>query len=171
MLTQRKVKNYYQRLVESGNRQDVVDAANVANARRERGEDMGVPPTPTPINKRRYDNPGPALPRSYGSQGEVMDIDPVPAPQPSAAQQATSQFQHQSRFSVSAQPTPLPSQRVVSTPQQPSASPALAKPTLQAQPRSNPPAGPKMGFFSESRLERRQTIQNQVQEQIGRAHV
>ncbi|KAI4728721.1 hypothetical protein E4T49_03467 [Aureobasidium sp. EXF-10728] len=158
--TQTMVKNYYQRLVESGNRPDVVDAANIANARRDRGEDMGVPPTPTPINKRRYDNPGPSLPRTAsGSQGEVMDIDPVPPTQPSTLSQSSSQFQHQYRFSMATQPTSAPPQRAAPTPLQPHGSPALSKPGPSAQPRASISAsGPKMGFFSESRMERRPTL-------------
>ncbi|KAG9516665.1 hypothetical protein KCV07_g6654, partial [Aureobasidium melanogenum] len=158
--TQTMVKNYYQRLVESGNRPDVVDAANVANARRDRGEDMGVPPTPTPINKRRYDNPGPSLPRTAsGSQGEVMDIDPVPPTQPSTLSQPSSQFQHQYRFSMATQPTSAPPQRTAPTPLQQHESPALGKPGVPTQPRTSiSSAGPKMGFFSESRMERRPTL-------------
>ncbi|THY61997.1 hypothetical protein D6C98_01742 [Aureobasidium pullulans] len=160
--TQTMVKNYYQRLVESGNRPDVVEAANIANARRDRGEDMGIPPTPTPINKRRYDNPGPILPRTAsGSQGEVMDIDPVPATQPTAISQPSSQYQHQYRFSTSMQPTSAPPQRAAPTPiQPPHGSPALGKPSLSSQVRTNSTSGPKMGFFSESRMERRPTLQS-----------
>jgi serine/arginine repetitive matrix protein 2 len=160
-LTRLQVKNYYQRLVESGNRPDVVDAANGANARRDRGEDMGIPPTPTPINKRRYDNPGPTLPRTAsGSQGEVMDIDPIPSTQPSSLAQPSSQFQHQYRFSMITQPTSAPPQRAAPTPLQPHGSPALGKSGLPTQPRASisSSSGPKMGFFSESRMERRPTL-------------
>ncbi|KAI5205789.1 hypothetical protein E4T39_02812 [Aureobasidium subglaciale] len=160
--TQTMVKNYYQRLVESGNRNDVVDAANVANARRDRGEDMGIPPTPTPINKRRYDNPGPALPRTAsGSQGEVMDIDPVPSSQPSTISQPSSQFQHQYRFSMATQPTSAPPQRAAPTPLQPHGSPGMGKAGIRTQSRaSTSSSGPKMGFFSEARMERRPTLQS-----------
>lgn len=89
-----------------------------------------------------------------------MDIDPIPPTQPATAQQPSSQFQHQYRFSMSTQPTSAPTQRVVPTPLQPNASPALSKPSIPAQPRASQASGPKMGFFSESRLERRPTLQS-----------
>jgi serine/arginine repetitive matrix protein 2 len=122
---------------------------------------MGIPPTPTPINKRRYDNPGPTLPRTAsGSQGEVMDIDPIPPTQPSTLSQPSSQFQHQYRFSMATQPTSAPPQRAAPTPLQPHGSPALGKSGPPQQPRASmsSSSGPKMGFFSESRMERRPTL-------------
>lgn len=127
---------------------------------------MGVPPTPTPINKRRYDNPPSAMPRSLMSQADIMDIDEqIAPPQPSMALQGQmSQFQPHSRFPASTQPTPAPQQRVVSAPLQTSGSPGSGKQVPATQARPTPPAGPKMGFFSESRFERRPTITTQSSE-------
>lgn len=147
------------RLIEGGQKPDLLEAANLANARRERGENIGLPPTPTPITKRRYDNP-PTLPRSLVSQGEYMDIDePLAGTQPSIQMQAQlSQYPQPPRFMTPNQPTPAPQPRVVSNPIQSVGSPAPSKPANIGQARSNPPPGPKMGFFSDTRLERRPTV-------------
>ncbi|RYO20521.1 hypothetical protein AA0113_g9798 [Alternaria arborescens] len=48
------IKNHYSRLVESG-KLYLEQSAKEADARRERGEDLGPPPTPTPAPKRRYE--------------------------------------------------------------------------------------------------------------------
>ncbi|KAJ4289654.1 hypothetical protein N0V90_010983 [Kalmusia sp. IMI 367209] len=53
--TQTMVKNQYLRLVESG-QVDLERAANAADERRTRGDDLGPPPMPTPAQKRRYEN-------------------------------------------------------------------------------------------------------------------
>ncbi|KAF2012600.1 hypothetical protein BU24DRAFT_411947 [Aaosphaeria arxii CBS 175.79] len=54
--TQTMVKNQYLRLVESGNNPELAPAAAAADNKRERGEDLGPPPTPTPAVKRRYES-------------------------------------------------------------------------------------------------------------------
>ncbi|GIZ44750.1 hypothetical protein CKM354_000794000 [Cercospora kikuchii] len=68
--SQLMVKNHFQRQVDGG-RADLAEQAEQANQRRKRGEDMGPPPTPTPISKRKYDTletivshgfPSPTLP-------------------------------------------------------------------------------------------------------------
>ncbi|EMD67721.1 hypothetical protein COCSADRAFT_136988 [Bipolaris sorokiniana ND90Pr] len=53
--THTMIKNQYLRLVESG-KLDLEQVAKEADARRERGEDLGPPPTPTPAPKRRYES-------------------------------------------------------------------------------------------------------------------
>lgn len=56
--TETMVKNHYQRLVDRGNRADLKAAAEEADRRRFNGtEEKGAPPTPTPIVRRKYDNP------------------------------------------------------------------------------------------------------------------
>lgn len=57
--TQTMVKNYYHRRVEKGDR-PMEESANIANAKIQRGEDMGQPPPPTIVTKRRYDT-GPQM--------------------------------------------------------------------------------------------------------------
>ena len=82
--TQTMIKNHYQRQIDGG-RADLEDAAVRANGRRERGEDMGPPPTPTPIVKRKYDNPQSNTPRAIAPQTEPMDTDePMRPPHASA---------------------------------------------------------------------------------------
>ncbi|KAF2203705.1 hypothetical protein GQ43DRAFT_353266, partial [Delitschia confertaspora ATCC 74209] len=54
--TQTMVKNQYQRIVEKGKDPELEHWAQQADARRERGEDLGPPPIPTSAPKRRYDS-------------------------------------------------------------------------------------------------------------------
>jgi serine/arginine repetitive matrix protein 2 len=116
--TQTMIKNHYQRQIDGGNRADLEEAALTANARRERGEDMGPPPTPTPINKRKYDNPGPTVQRNIAPHGDAMDLDDaMPVPQPQGSKHASPpQFHVQSRFPSSAQATPVQVPRVAPSP-------------------------------------------------------
>ncbi|KAK4621634.1 hypothetical protein CLAFUW4_06814 [Fulvia fulva] len=118
--TQTMIKNHYQRQIDGG-RADLGDSANNADARRERGEDIGPPPTPTPIVKRKYENPqSGGTPRALAPQTEAMDIDePLQGPPSSISKHASppgSQFQTKPRFPTSAQSTPIPAQRVVPSP-------------------------------------------------------
>ncbi|KAF2272739.1 uncharacterized protein EI97DRAFT_199666 [Westerdykella ornata] len=71
--SQTMVKNQYLRLVESGSSPDLEKLANEADRRRERGEHLGPPPTPTPAPKRRYDNPAVLPPRSLAPTPEVAE--------------------------------------------------------------------------------------------------
>ncbi|KAK4948323.1 hypothetical protein LTR10_012857 [Elasticomyces elasticus] len=57
--TQTMIKNHYQRQVGNGNQPELENAAKEANKRRELGDEIGPPPTPTPIVKRKYDAPQP----------------------------------------------------------------------------------------------------------------
>ena len=52
--TQLMIMNHFQRQIESGNRSDLEEAADNADDRRARGEDMGPPPKPTRIVQRQY---------------------------------------------------------------------------------------------------------------------
>lgn len=162
--TQTMIKNHYQRQIDGGNRADLEEAALVANARRERGEDMGPPPTPTPINKRKYDNPGPPVQRNIAPHGDAMEIDdPVPGPQPPVSKHASPpQFHVQSRFSSSAQATPVPAPRVAPSPAPTPASAvtplgqavATAR-NMQQQQQQQPAMGARMSIFGDSRPESR----------------
>lgn len=121
---------------------------------------MGLPPTPTPITKRRYDNP-PNFPRVMTSEGfkTLMDVDEpsTSAQSPMQVQAQALQYPQQSRFMTPNQSTPASQQRVVSNPTQVVASPGPNKQSQPGQTRSNPPPGPKMGFFTDSK-ERRPTV-------------
>ncbi|EME43216.1 hypothetical protein DOTSEDRAFT_153620 [Dothistroma septosporum NZE10] len=114
------IKNHYQRQIDGG-RADLGDSAFKADARRERGEDIGPPPTPTPIVKRKYENPqSGGTPRALAPQTDAMDIDePLQGSQSSIAKHASppgSQFQTNPRFTTSAQSTPIPAHRAVPSP-------------------------------------------------------
>ena len=133
---------------------------------------MGLPPTPTPITKRRYDNP-PSLPRSLVTPSEFMETDePVPSVQPkiqlqtqnptqnptqtqTQTQTQTLKYPHPARFMTPNQSAVTPQQRVTPNIVQTVASPV---PSKQVQPsQTRPPPGPKMGFFTD-RFERRPTV-------------
>ena len=62
--TQSMIKNHYLRQIDGGNRPDLEEEARIVNAKRNRGEDMGPPPVPTPIVKRKYDSIQPDAPAS-----------------------------------------------------------------------------------------------------------
>ncbi|KAM0704968.1 hypothetical protein Q7P35_007755 [Cladosporium inversicolor] len=172
--TQTMIKNHYQRQIDGGNRADLEEAALLANARRERGEDMGPPPTPTPINKRKYDNPGPTVQRNIAPHGDAMDIDDaMPGPQPQGSKHASPpQFHVQSRFPSSAQATPVQVPRVAPSPV-PTPNPTAAqigqavasvrnmqqqqqqREQQQQQQQQQPPMASRMSMFGDSRPETR----------------
>ena len=109
---------------------------------------MGAPPTPTPIVKRRYDNPPSAVSRSLASHGELLEVeDPIAAAAAALI----------SRFPPPDVSTPVP-QRAAPTPSQAALPTTSQKPQLPAAARSSQPPGPKMGFFTESRPEARSSI-------------
>ncbi|KAF9631863.1 SANT domain DNA binding protein [Lasiodiplodia theobromae] len=58
------VKNEYFRKTDSGNHPELVEIAQAADDRRNRGEDIGPPPPPTASTKRRYDTTQPTIPLS-----------------------------------------------------------------------------------------------------------
>jgi len=109
---------------------------------------MGAPPTPTPIVKRRYDNPPTAVSRSLVSHGDILEAeDPITA----AAQALIS------RFPPPAASTPV-TQRAAPTPLQAALSTTSQKTQPPAAARSSQPPGPKMGYFTESRPEARSSL-------------
>ena len=161
--TQTMIKNHYQRQIDSGNRPELQHQAVEADKRKEAGEELGPPPTPTPIVKRKYDNPQPtaATPRALAPHTDVMEID-EPAPQPRAAPPpppkhvSPSQFQTQPRFTGSAQATPIQAHRVVPSPGSATTSPAVsqAQPTAPVRPMQHP-LGQRLAFLQETRPESR----------------
>lgn len=153
------IKNHYQRQIDGGNRVELEQAAQEADARRERGEDMGAPPTPTPINKRKYDAPTPALQRPLPQHADAMEIDePAPMIRAQVPKHASPpQFQQmQQRFTSSAHATPIQAPRRIRSP---SATPATsATPVVQSNAATRSlqqPLGSRMNIFGESRPESR----------------
>ncbi|KAF2218382.1 hypothetical protein BDZ85DRAFT_94641 [Elsinoe ampelina] len=131
--TQTMVKNHYQRRIEGDQKEEFLTAAESANAKRSRGEDLGPPPTPTPIVKRRYDNPPTTGARPGTAQAEVLE-------------------EGAGRFPTSAPPTgPI---RTAPTPLQTALATVNAKAASQPPARPGQAPGPRMGFFSESAIQR-----------------
>ena len=127
--TQTMIKNHYQRQVDGG-QSGLAELADQADQRRARGEDMGPPPTPTPITKRKYDNPQTSTPRALAPQNDAMDIDEPGLAQrpPTMLQGSPPQLQNKPRFSGSSENTPIQSQRVVPSPMPHAAMPATSMP-------------------------------------------
>lgn len=103
--TQTMIKNHYQRQIE-GSHPGLQEVAISANAARQRGDNIGAPPTPTPITKRKYDSAATVTQRTIVPQGDPMDIDE------SATNARSSHNKHESprQFSVRPQypPTTVP---------------------------------------------------------------
>lgn len=159
--TQTMIKNHYQRQIDSGNRPELQQQALEADRRRDAGEDLGPPPTPTPIVKRKYDNPQPTVsaPRPLAPHVDSMEIDePPPQPRgpPPPKHVSPAQYQAQPRFSASAQATPVPASRVVPSPGSTTASPATSQVQPQASARQmQHPLGQRLSFLPETRPESR----------------
>lgn len=168
--TQTMIKNHYQRQVDGG-RAELQEAATMANQRRDRGEDIGPPPTPTPITKRKYDNPQSGTPRNIAPQNDAMDIDePVPQTRPTVPQHASPpQFQAQPRYTTSAQSTPIPAQRVVPSPLPVTATPASALPPAPPHSRGGlqHPLGSRFSLLSENRTDHRPGMQQNSMFRMG----
>ena len=174
--THTMIKNQYLRLVESG-KLDLEQVAKEADARRERGDDLGPPPTPTPAPKRRYESTqaGPIRPIAPTPEHGSPPPNPLALPKASPPHSTPS-----SRFSTIAQapmqskpmvPPPgypaLPETSLASVPsippqQSPPAPPQRAQPQQHHHQHSMSqhkpqPQGPRAGYFSEepSRFEAR----------------
>ncbi|KAF2160739.1 hypothetical protein M409DRAFT_59763 [Zasmidium cellare ATCC 36951] len=155
--TQTMIKNHYQRQIDGG-RGDLEKAAMAANTRREAGVDIGPPPTPTPIVKRKYDNPQSSTPRTIAPQTEAGNIEeampPSHAVPPKHASPPQAAYQPKPQYSTSAQSTPIPAQRAVPSPLPVASTPAPAPMPAAAHPRGGlqHPLGSRRGFLtSESR--------------------
>ncbi|QIW98516.1 hypothetical protein AMS68_004034 [Peltaster fructicola] len=140
--SQTMIKNHYSRQVE--NRPDLERDALAANARKQRGEDIGAPPVPTPITKRKYDQP-PTAPRSLVQHGDAMDID-------DGIGSRASIKQHGSPPQFGMRPQYQPALQADRGQSDTSGTPTLAPsvPTRQFQPR--------MSIFSDPRAEGRSSL-------------
>lgn len=161
--TQTMIKNHFQRQVDGGNRPDLVSSADEADQRRSRGEDMGPPPVPTPIVKRKYDQPQTGTQRPLTSQGDAMEVeDGVQVPRTQALKHGSpSQHQPQPRFTTSAQNTPISATRVMASPlvAATAAAPTAAQLATTAQSRPMPhPLGSRIAFSSDTQPESRPSM-------------
>ncbi|KAH7074804.1 hypothetical protein BKA63DRAFT_321643 [Paraphoma chrysanthemicola] len=165
--THTMIKNQYLRLIESG-RADLEQVAQEADTRRERGDQLGPPPTPTPAPKRRYESTQTALPRQIAPTPELHKS---PLVHSLALQKTTPpQSTTSSRFSTIAQApaqgkalvavpgfAPLPEASLASMPssmpqqQSPPASSQRSQPQQHHALSQHKPQhpGPRAGFFSD----------------------
>ncbi|OAL02642.1 hypothetical protein IQ06DRAFT_118831 [Phaeosphaeriaceae sp. SRC1lsM3a] len=169
--THTMIKNQYLRLVDQG-RADLEQVAKEADSRRERGDHLGPPPTPTPAPKRRYESTQTALPRQIAPTPELHKsplVNPLALPKSTPPQSAPP-----SRFSNIAQ-APLQGKPLVpvsnfssmpetslasipSIPQQQSPPAALHRsqpqhhPSLSQQKQQH--SGPRAGYFSDEAIPR-----------------
>ncbi|KAK4569781.1 hypothetical protein LTR86_002750 [Recurvomyces mirabilis] len=160
--TQTMIKNHYSRQVAHGNQPDLERSAREADRKREMGEDVGPPPIPTPIVKRKYDQPQTNAQRSLAPQADAMDIDePTITQRPSQAKHASPpQYQAQPRFSTSAQATPVQVHRVMASPALTGVSPVVPKIQASAPVRPGPhPLGAGLSFTPDSRPDSRADMQ------------
>ncbi|KAF2823694.1 hypothetical protein CC86DRAFT_58717 [Ophiobolus disseminans] len=181
--THTMIKNQYLRLIEQG-RADLEQVATEADTRRERGDRLGPPPTPTPAPKRRYESTQTALPRQIAPTPELHKsppLDPLAVPKMTPPHSAPP-----SRFSTIAQAPALgkPLVPVTGFPSMPETSlaslPSLSQqqsppaPPQRPQPQHHPALsqhksqhpGPRAGYFSEdltSRHENRPPSQSSHQ--------
>ena len=148
-----KVRNYYNRAAEKDNGEHLKEIATKADERIERGEDLGPPPAPTTVTKRKYDtNPQMIPQRALAPSAEHVEHDGESPRMLNSkpAQASPPQFHNPpSRYPVLAQaessPTPAFSQAanqgIPST-----SSRAQTQPQLQQQ-----RSGPRSGFFPDER--------------------
>ncbi|KAF1947057.1 hypothetical protein EJ02DRAFT_499565 [Clathrospora elynae] len=187
--THTMIKNQYLRLVEGG-KQDLLQMATEADIRKERGDDLGPPPTPTPAPKRRYESTQAAPIRQIAPTPEhgSPNLNPLALPKVSTPHSTPS-----SRFSTIAQ-APMQGKSLVPA----SGFPALPETSLASvpsiPPHQSPPAppqrtqpqhhhqhsmsqhksqqqGPRAGYFSEdlpSRFENRPPSQPLITQQPHR---
>ena len=176
------IKNQYLRMVEGG-KSELEQAAKDADARRERGDDLGPPPTPTPAPKRRYESTQSVLPRNLApaEHNQSPLINPANLPRnspPPAAHPARFLPQNASQgnphVSSASSFSPLPETALASVPSMPQHhSPPAALSRSQPQhhvqrsisqhkPHHQPP---RAGYFSDdlqSRLDNRVPSQSSI---------
>ena len=179
------IKNQYLRMVENG-KSELEQAAKEADARRERGESLGPPPTPTPAPKRRYESTQSVLPRNLAPADQVQSplLNPVSLPRNSPPQAGHSarylpQTAGQGKPLVpsSSAFSPLPETALASVPSMPQhrSPPAplhrsqpqhpLQHSMSQHKPHHQPP---RAGFFSSDDLHAR--IENRLPSQPSVQH-
>jgi hypothetical protein len=160
--TQTMIKNHYQRQIEGGNKPELERAATEAEDRRARGEDVGPPPTPTPIQKRKYESVPSSTQRPLAPHADAMDVDePGISSRVQVPKHASPpQYQPQPRITSSSQNTPIPAPRVAPSPHLTTAAPAQPQSQTSAHVRSiQHPLGSRLTFMPDARPESRQAAQ------------
>lgn len=164
--THTMIKNQYLRLIETG-RMDLEQVAKEADLRRERGEMLGPPPTPTPAPKRRYESTQTSLPRQIAPTPELHNsplLNSLALPKttpphstPSTRFSTIAQAPMQSKSLVSAsgfppvsdsEPVAMASITHQQSPPAPSHRSQTQQHPLMSQHRSQHP-GPRAGYFSD----------------------
>ncbi|KAF2747700.1 hypothetical protein M011DRAFT_391763, partial [Sporormia fimetaria CBS 119925] len=153
--SQTMVKNQYLRLVEGGERPDLQHSAIEADKKRERGEDLGPPPTPTPAVKRRYEPTSGALPRTLAPTPEMADLVKSPPMHSAVPPSYSPPHPNHPRFSTIAQ-APIQStaahgliseSTLAALPSLPVQSPTAPPPRVQVSQHRGHHAGPQRGSF------------------------
>lgn len=139
-----QIKNHYFKLIQDGKNSDVLQLANEAEYRKERGEASGPPPAPSQPTKRRYDPIQTPMVRTLAPNTEVNDVENSPSQPGMPLHASPSQFGSQSRF-----PAQQPPAARQSNP--PGAGEPLMhqEPIHPAQKPPRPHAGPRMGYFAD----------------------
>ncbi|MCJ1374602.1 hypothetical protein MMC20_005834 [Loxospora ochrophaea] len=157
-----QVKNYYFRSLEQG-KTDIEAAAMQADAKRKRGEDMGPPPPPTIVPKRRYDTGPQMMPhRPLAPSTDVSDTENSTSKLQSAATQGSPPHYTQAppRFPPLAQAAPVhnlgPTHQ---TPQNDTSPVARGQPSVSGPRATHPLQGPRAGYFPDERKEARPSLQ------------
>ena len=144
------------RLIE-GTRPDLVQAAALADQRRERGEDLGPPPIATPLTKRHYNNTQPTVPRPLAPNTDIVEIEdnsPLLKEQP----QQSHQSPHHVPLDLRAPPANTNSTQPQVTPTtRPAPSSATHQTSLPPK-RQSQQHGPPLGYFPEARAEGRSSV-------------
>jgi serine/arginine repetitive matrix protein 2 len=192
--TQTMVKNQYLRLIESGQNAELQTIANETDKKRDRGEDLGPPPTPTPAPKRRYDNTTSMAPRTIAPTPEMSDSLKSPSLQPTLPPKYSPPLSSASRFPALVQApsqvkplisasgsTGLSESSLAAVPSLPrQQSPPAQQPRMHSQPhnahshaQSKPHLpGPRAGYFSDDlppRVDNRPHSQSSSMMQPGRS--
>jgi serine/arginine repetitive matrix protein 2 len=164
--THTMIKNQYLRLIEQG-RADLEQVAKEADSRRERGDHLGPPPTPTPAPKRRYESTQTGLPRQIAPTPELHKsplVNPLAVPKTTPPHSApSSRFSNIAQAPAQGKPlvpvssfpsmpeTSLASIPSVSQQHSPPAPPQRPQPqhhhTLSQHKQQHP--GPRAGYFSD----------------------
>ncbi|KAI9841380.1 MAG: hypothetical protein M1838_003593, partial [Thelocarpon superellum] len=146
------VKNFFKREVEAA-KPEWKERAELADAKRIRGEPMGPPPTPSALPKRRYDPPSvvsqpPLAPRV--DTADVREMSPqVPAPR--SVHSSPRQPTQPARYAPLAQ---AGTSQAVASPLRPTSMPARASQSHVDPPRASSLAqGPRSGWFQDTRAD------------------
>lgn len=147
-------------------------AAQAADEKIKRGEDMGVPPPPTIVPKRRYDTgPQPIPQRQLAPSVETSEVEkesPALLPTKPAPLSPPQFAQSSQRFGTILQPEPVGKASVSQPVAQAPSTPAVRSTTQTLQQRSSQILqGPRAGFFSNDHA--RPILQPQPQQQPASA--